>query len=60
MMIRFSGRLNETHCMKNKPIREEYKFFTLTTTDGVLVNLTPDRISTTKSGRQEYEVNKTQ
>eukprot|EP00957_Ditylum_brightwellii_P052903 4011175-Ditylum_brightwellii.AAC.1 len=60
MMIQFSGRSNETHRIKNKHIREGYKFFALTTTDGFLVNLTPDGRSAAKSGRQEYEVDKTQ
>ena len=46
--------------MKNKPIREGYKFFALITTEGFLVNFTPDGRSVAKSGRQEYEVNKTQ
>eukprot|EP00957_Ditylum_brightwellii_P154626 11768405-Ditylum_brightwellii.AAC.1 len=60
MMIQFSGRSNETHRMKNKPIWEGYKFFALTPTEGFLINFTPDRRSAAKSGRQEYEVNKTQ
>eukprot|EP00957_Ditylum_brightwellii_P035533 2693917-Ditylum_brightwellii.AAC.1 len=59
-MIRFSGRSNETHHMKNKPIQEGYKFFALTKTEGFLFNFTPDRRSAAKSGRQKYEVNKTQ
>ena len=46
--------------MKNKPIREGYKFFALTTTEGFLVNFTPDERSAAKSGRQEYEVDKAQ
>ena len=41
MMIRFFGRSCETHRMKNKPIKEGYKFFVLTTkTDDVVVNFT--------------------
>eukprot|EP00957_Ditylum_brightwellii_P146176 11130132-Ditylum_brightwellii.AAC.1 len=60
MMIRFSSRSNETHHMKNKYIQEGYKFFALITTEGFLVNFNPNGRSATKSGRQEYEVNKTQ
>eukprot|EP00957_Ditylum_brightwellii_P055918 4237279-Ditylum_brightwellii.AAC.1 len=60
MMIQFSGRSIETHCMKNKIIWEGYKFFAQTTTEGFLVNFTPDKRSAAKSGRQDYEVNKTQ
>eukprot|EP00957_Ditylum_brightwellii_P175453 13357293-Ditylum_brightwellii.AAC.1 len=59
MMIQFSGRSNETHLIKNKPIQEGYKFFALTTTEGFLVNFTPDGRLAAKSGRQEYEVDKT-
>eukprot|EP00957_Ditylum_brightwellii_P199213 15186483-Ditylum_brightwellii.AAC.1 len=55
-----SGRSNETHCIKNRPIQDDYKFFALTTTEGFLVNFTPDERSAAKSGRQEYEVDKTQ
>eukprot|EP00957_Ditylum_brightwellii_P045962 3486569-Ditylum_brightwellii.AAC.1 len=60
MMIQFSGRSNETHCIKNKPIWGGYMFFALTTTEGFLVNFTPDGRSAAKSGRHEYEVDKTQ
>eukprot|EP00957_Ditylum_brightwellii_P042560 3222758-Ditylum_brightwellii.AAC.1 len=55
-----SCRSNETHCIKKKPIQEGYKFFALITAEEFLINFTPDGRSTTKSGRQEYEVDKTQ
>ena len=42
MMIRFMGRSHQTHCIKNKPIREGFKFFVLATTNGYVVNFTPD------------------
>eukprot|EP00957_Ditylum_brightwellii_P021033 1585100-Ditylum_brightwellii.AAC.1 len=58
--LRKKGRSNETHHTKSKPIWEDYKFFALTTTEGFLVNFTPDGSSAAKSGRQEYEVDKTQ
>ena len=55
MMIRFCGRSNETHRIRNKPIREGYKFFALTTSDGFVTNFTPDGRSAAKTNRQEYE-----
>ena len=54
MMIRFFGRSYETHRMKNKPIKEGYKFFVLTTKDGFIVNFTPDGRRAAKAGEQEY------
>eukprot|EP00957_Ditylum_brightwellii_P171696 13071207-Ditylum_brightwellii.AAC.1 len=54
MMMPFQGQSSETHCMKNKPISEGYKFFTLTTTNGFVVNFTPDGRTTAKTGKQEY------
>ena len=53
MMIRFVGRSAETHRMKNKPIGEGYKFFTLTTTNWFVANFTPDGRTAAKTGRQE-------
>eukprot|EP00957_Ditylum_brightwellii_P140496 10704061-Ditylum_brightwellii.AAC.1 len=58
MMIHFSGRSSEIHHIKNKPIKESYKFFALTTSQGFVANFTPDGKSASKSGRQEYSVNK--
>ena len=55
MMIRFMGRSNETHRMKNKPIGEGYKFFVLATKDGFVVNFTPDGRSAQKNKQQEYQ-----
>ena len=42
MMIRFMGRSKETHRMKNKPIKEGFKFFVLAITTGFVVNFSPD------------------
>ena len=42
MMVRFMGRSGETHRIKNKPIGEGYKLFTLTTHRGFIVNFTLD------------------
>ena len=58
MMIRFFGRSTETHRMKNKPIKEGYKFFVLTTRIGYILNFTPDgRLAATKN-LQEYELDR--
>ena len=60
MMVRFMGRSGETHRIKNKPIGEGYKLFTLTTFRGFIVNFTLDgRTAATgknKKGTQEYEM----
>ena len=58
MMIRFMGRSNETHRVKNKPIGEGFKFFVLPTSDGFVVNFTSDGRSTAKNNELEYEENK--
>ena len=55
MMIRFMGRSVETHRMKNKPIKEGYKFFVLATRCGFVVNFTPDGRSAQKERKQEYQ-----
>ena len=52
MMIRFRGRSSQTHRIKNKPIKEGYKFFALSTVKGFIVNFTPDGRATKKN---EYE-----
>ena len=59
MMIRFFGRSVETHRMKNKPIKEGYNFFVLTTKTGYVVNFTPDGRTAATKDRQEYKVDKT-
>ena len=56
MIIRFGGRSNETHRIKNKPIGEGYKFFVLSTVNGFVVNFTPDGRSAAKNDWQEYSV----
>ena len=48
MMIRFTGRSLETHRIKNKPIKEGFKFFVLATIEGFIVNFTPDGRSAEK------------
>ena len=58
MMIRFFGRSKETHRMKNKPIKEGYKFFVLTTKEGFILNFTPDGRTAAKVGEQEYNDHK--
>ena len=58
MMIRFFGRSYETHRMKNKPIKEGYKFFVLTTKTGFVVNFTPDGRRAARVGQQEYSEDK--
>ena len=55
MMIRFFGRSLETHRMKNKPIKEGYKFFVLATKEGYILNFTPDGRKAARVGEQEYE-----
>eukprot|EP00957_Ditylum_brightwellii_P143020 10897808-Ditylum_brightwellii.AAC.1 len=58
-MIHFQGQSSETHCMKNKPISDGYKFFTLTTTNRFVVNFNPDGRTAAKTGNQKYSVNST-
>ena len=48
------GRFLETHRIKNKPIKEGYKFFVLSTTKGFVVNFTPDGQMAGKNKEQEY------
>ena len=57
-MIRFMGRSKETHRMKNKPIGEGYKFFVLATSNGFIVNFTPDGRSAGKQDGHEYDQDK--
>ena len=57
-MIRFFGRSYETHQMKNKPIKEGYEFFVLTTKTGFVVNFTPDGKREAQLGQQEYTEDK--
>ena len=54
MIIRFAGRSNETHRIKNKPIGEGYKFFVLSTFNGFVVNFTPDGRTAARKDEQEY------
>ena len=58
MMIRFFGRSSETHRMKNKPIKEGYKFFVLATKEGFILNFTPNGRTAATKGEQEYELDK--
>ena len=55
MMIQFMGKSLETHRMKNKPIKEGYKFFVLSTINGFIVNFTPDGRTAARKENQEYE-----
>eukprot|EP00957_Ditylum_brightwellii_P031735 2406580-Ditylum_brightwellii.AAC.1 len=45
----------ETHHIKDKPIGEGYKLFTLLITAGHIVNFTPDGRTAAKSQQQEYK-----
>lgn len=55
MMIRFVGKSAETHRIKNKPIKEGYKFFVLATIIGFIVNFTPDGRKAAKEDNLEYD-----
>eukprot|EP00957_Ditylum_brightwellii_P171922 13088884-Ditylum_brightwellii.AAC.1 len=55
VMMQVCGRSSETHQMKNKPIGEGYKFFTIASVEGYVINFTPDGCTTAKSQQQEYE-----
>ena len=60
MMIRFSGRLVKTHRIKNKLIKEGFKFFVLATKHGFVINFSPDGGTAAKKaadGKMDYEVN---
>ena len=60
MMIRFSGRSVETHRIKNKPIKEGFKFFVLATKNGFVINFSPDGRTAAKKaadGKMDYEIN---
>ncbi len=50
-------RLLEIHCMKNKPIKEGFKFFVLATMQGFVVNFSPDGPTAAKSDRIDYNIN---
>ena len=56
-MIRFMGRSLETHRMKNKPIKEGFKFFVLATIQGFVVNFSPDGRTAAKSDKVDYDIN---
>ena len=60
MMIRFMGRSRETHRMKNKPIKEGFKFFVLAITTGFVLNFSPDGRTAAKSkesNKMDYDTN---
>ncbi len=42
MMIQFMGRSIKTHRMKNKPIKEGFKFFVLAVSTRFAANFSPD------------------
>ena len=54
MLIRFLGKSMETHRLKNKPIAEGYKFFVLATSNGFVLNVTPDGRTAAKKGLVEW------
>ena len=58
MIIRFMGRSLEIHRLKNKPISEGYNFFVLATSEGFIVNFTPDGRTAAKTGELEYDTDK--
>ena len=53
MMIRFCGRSIETHRIKNKPIKEGFKFFVLATIHGFVVNFCPDGHTAAKKEKEQ-------
>ena len=56
-MIRFRGRSNQTHRIKNKPIKEGYKFFVLACAwTGFILNFTPTGMNPGKhTNLNEYD-----
>ena len=48
------GKTLETQRLKNKPIAEGYKFLVLATSDGFVLNVTPDDRTAAKKGQIEY------
>eukprot|EP00957_Ditylum_brightwellii_P024124 1819387-Ditylum_brightwellii.AAC.1 len=59
MTIQFFGRSNMTHHMKNKHVKEEYKWFVLACSKTSLVlNLTPDGRTASSEGRGLDETDK--
>ena len=55
MIILFMGKSLETYRLKNKPIKEGYKFFVLASSFGYILNFTPDGRTAAKNQTQEYE-----
>lgn len=56
MMVRFKGRSNETHRLKNKPIDEGFKFFVLADSEtGFVHYFTPDGRVSGAYGRNEFK-----
>ena len=55
MMIRFMGRSNQTHRVKNKPISQGFNFFVLCTYPGFVINFTPGRRAAAYTHQQEYQ-----
>ena len=49
------GKSVETHRMRNKPIKEGYNFFALSTITGFIINFTPDGRTAAKKNKQEYK-----
>ncbi len=58
MIVCFWGQSNGTHRIKNKPIGEGYKFFTLSTTNGFIVNFTLDGRVAAKKNELEYSTDR--
>ena len=57
MMIRFCGRSHFTHRMKNKPVKEGYKWFVMADSKTSYVyNITPDGRTAGNNGRGADEV----
>ncbi len=55
MMIRFMGRSNQTHRVKNKPISQGFNSFVLCTYHGFVINFTPDGRAAAYTHQQEYQ-----
>lgn len=55
IMVRFTGRITETHRVKNKPISEGYKRFALCDSkSGYVCHFTPDGRQASNRGENEF------
>ena len=59
MMIRFSGQSIETHRIKNKPIKDGFKFFVLATKNGFVIIFSLDGRTAAKESEDRKMDHKT-